>query len=130
MPKCPAWEGVQTCLDKAASFYQRGDYAEAERIMREALEFAPLEPRIWHMLGRIYRSMHQREKALQCLRKAVCLYEPDREPMTEAMSPILVKLLWQQGELDEARRMLRCLLEQRPQDASLRALAQKLGVEE
>jgi tetratricopeptide (TPR) repeat protein len=78
------------------------------------------------MLGRAMQGTGNHEEALDCFRKAEACYAGN----TERQPPIsirLAKLLWQQGEHDQARTMLRLLKIQHPHDTQLAALQDEWG---
>lgn len=107
----------------------RGEYAEASDLLREILEFAPVEAKAWHMLGRALQQQGEHEEALHCFRRAESCYQGHSRTTATPASLRLAKMLWQQGECAEARAMLQALIAEKPGDTALQALLHEWGAE-
>jgi len=128
-PKPQNWAGVTEGLTEAMRLLRHGQKAEAEQAARAILEFAPHEPKGWHLLGRILQMQEQHGEALECFDRAAALYrhrDERRAAPEAAASPRLARLLWQQGDLDGALAMIAELLHENPEDMRLYALADEI----
>lgn len=95
-------------------------FAQAEDELLQLLEFAPMEGKAWHMLGRCHQIQNRHTKALECFERAACCYNSQNRPEdTPPASSRLARLLWEQGEHAAARTMLALLLNRRPDDEVL-----------
>ena len=126
LPTPESWRGVGQGLKDAAGLLQLHLFAQAEDALLQLLEFAPMEGKAWHMLGRCHQVQHRHVKALECFERAACCYNTrshtDDAPPASAR---LARLLWEQGEEDEARSMLAQLLAGSPADPSLLSIQQQ-----
>lgn len=64
---------------RGTGFYIEKDYPRAEADFKAALALSPNNGYVWNSLGDVYRSMREREKALEAYNKA---YESDRAEHT------------------------------------------------
>jgi len=119
------WRGVSQGLSDAKVLLHLGFFAKAEDSLLQLLEFAPMEGKAWHLLGRCHQEQERHAKALECFERAACCYKTHQGIETPPASARLARLMWNQGEKDEARAMLDMLLMQQPDDASLLAMRQK-----
>ncbi len=94
----------------------------AEGILRQVLEFAPMEGRAWHLLGKILQDGDRHTEALDCFSRAESCYGRKKRESRSPVSIRLARLLWMQGGKKEALDMLDILMQQRPDDARLRQL--------
>lgn len=120
LPTPENWRGVGQGLSDASGLLRLRLYAQAEDELLQLLEFAPMEGKAWHMLGRCHQIQGRHAKALECFERAACCYntrglQGDAQPA----SARLARLLWDQGEASAARDMLAQLLAERPGDAAL-----------
>jgi len=121
-PRPQNWQGVESGLAEAARLLQQNELYRAEKVMRHVLEFAPMEGQAWHLLGRILQKTGGHAEALECFTSAEACYarrKPDQEPPA---STRLARLLWVQGECEQARSMLDILILRHPEDENLRQL--------
>lgn len=121
-PKPENWHGVGEGMARAAAMLARGEYAEASNLLREVLEFAPVEAKAWHMLGRALQQLGDHEEALRCFKTAESCYQGHSRTASAPASLRLAKMLWQQGERVEAQEMLQALIVEKPGDAALQQL--------
>ncbi|MDX8376763.1 MAG: tetratricopeptide repeat protein [Mariprofundales bacterium] len=126
-PKPNNWQGVRQGLDASITLIKKRDLAEAEVLLREVLEFAPMEARAWHLLGKVYQLLGKHIDALDCFDRAGRMYTPVNNESKPTASSTVARLLWQQGNEDEARIMLQTLLAERPDDERLLRMFQEWG---
>jgi predicted O-linked N-acetylglucosamine transferase (SPINDLY family) len=67
---------VRALQEAASSYYRRGDFAEAARVIGEALKLAPQSPELWANRGAAFAAAKQLTEALPCLDRALQL-NPD-----------------------------------------------------
>jgi len=133
--KPDGWCGVAQGLQDATSLMREKAHAQAEEVLLQLLEFAPMEGKAWHMLGRCHQARQQHTKALEFFeRAAVCYRNQDAADQPPA-SATIAQLLWNQGEKEQAKAMLEHLLARNPDDAKLQAMRaawfeQQNGVEQ
>ncbi len=113
------WSGVAQGLQEAAALMQRKAYAQAENVLVKLLEFASMEGKVWHMLGRCQQVQQQHGKALESFERAAHCYRQQDADEHAPVSVRLAQLLWSQGETAQAVAMLDRLLMQQPDDAAL-----------
>jgi|AMFO01.1.fsa_nt_gi hypothetical protein len=109
-------------LRKAESLLKRHMNTEAEGILRHVLEFAPLEGRAWHLLGRALQQHGRHGEALDCFAEAERCYARSKGKPPPPASLRLAKLLWSQGEGRAALAMLGALRQKKPQELQLQEL--------
>jgi len=81
-----------------------------------------MEGQAWHLLGRILQKTNRHAEALDCFASAESCYGRHKHDQEPPASIRLARLLWDQGEDDEARAMLDILMMHNPDDDSLRQL--------
>lgn len=124
-PRPEGWAGVAESLRQAEALMGRGDFLRAEDILLGVLDFAPLEGRAWHMLGRCRQAQQRHAAALESFARAGECYRRHARAGTQAKPPAsarLAELLWRQGEKAEAEAMLDELLRAAPADEALQRL--------
>jgi len=126
LPPTPQnWCGVGEGLKEASTLLQQHLYTQAEDTLLQLLEFAPMEGKTWHLLGRSHQAQGRHAKALECFERADCCYR-NRNANDEApASSRLARLLWDQGDEGGARAMLEQLMLRQPDDAELLAMREK-----
>ena len=124
VPKPANWRGVAESLAQAEQEWKRGDAHAAERRLTELLEFAPNEWRAWRLLAHVQRDLGKIREGIHSANTAIRLRQREIDAHAAPASLRLAKLLWQQGEHDQALAMLDDLLAQRPGDTQLQALRQ------
>jgi len=119
-PKPDNWHGVAEGLSRARQHTSDGLFQKAIDTLKEILEFAPSEPKVWRMLGDILDQHGHSDKAEACHRKAARFenYAVEQKPAPPA-SKRLATLLWSQGDCESARAMLAILMMRNPDDSSL-----------
>jgi tetratricopeptide (TPR) repeat protein len=125
LPTPQNWRGVAQGLKDARTLLHLHLYAKAEDALLQLLEFAPMEGKAWHLLGRCHQEQQRHAKALECFERAACCYNNHKDSDTPPASARLARLMWDQGEEDVARSMLDQLLIRQPADASLLAMRQE-----
>ncbi len=125
LPTPQNWRGVSQGLKDAKVLLHLHYYAKAEDSLLQLLEFAPMEGKAWHLLGRCHQEQERHAKAIECFERAACCYKTHQDSETPPASARLARLMWNQGEEDEARSMLDMLLMRQPEDASLLAMQQE-----
>ncbi len=116
------WPGVSESIAEADRLLRQGEPSGAENILRQALEFAPMEGRAWHLLGKVLQAGGRHVEALDCFSRAESCYGRGRDGPEPPASVRLARLLWAQGEKEEARAMLAILAPRHPDDERLRQL--------
>ncbi len=81
-----------------------------------------MEGQAWHLLGRILQKANRHAEALDCFASAESCYGRHEHDQGPPASIRLARLLWDQGEDDEARAMLGILMMRNPDDDNLRQL--------
>jgi len=122
------WRGVTDGMAAARSAIEQGKPEQAEQILIELLEFAPVEIRAWKLLARVQRQLGHIEEGIRSATRALQLQNnplPDEPPA----SITLARLLWEQHEYDDAREMLAKLIVEQPDNEELIALQQQWATE-
>jgi len=123
LPPTPQnWRGVGEGLKDAATLFRHHLYAQAEDELLQLLEFAPMEGKAWHLLGRSHQAQERHAKALECFERADYCYRNRNRNDAPPASSRLARLLWDQGDTDAARAMLKQLLIRQPDNAELLAM--------
>lgn len=123
VPKPANWQGVAEGLAEAQRQLCSGKYGKAQNILQDVLEFAPVEARAWHLLGRALQSDGQHEEALRCFSTAASLYGSNTPGQTGHPSSLrLARMLWDQGDRLGACTMLDGQLQKNPDDPHLNEL--------
>ncbi len=120
--KPDGWCGVDQGLKDARSLMHEKYLVHAEDVLLQLLEFAPMEGKAWHMLGRCHQTQQRHSKALECFERAACCYRNQNMADQPPASAAIAQLLWNQGEKTQAEAMLDALLATRPDDAKLQAM--------
>ncbi len=98
-------------LARADKLSAQGDLDGAQRALTRAAYLDPYGPRVHHMLGRLHRKRGARPEAKNALRMSLwCREDP-------AVRAELASLLLEMGEVDEAHREARLVLEAEPGNA-------------
>jgi|UPI000367F6CC Flp pilus assembly protein TadD len=118
LPVVTAWQGLKQTLLQCKALYQDGRMQEAEVLLREALVFAPSEPKVWAWLGQVQQRQGKAEAA-EAFAQARCLLVSQSVDGVEPASVALAELLWQQGAKADALAMLNVLIQQRRGDPLL-----------
>jgi len=109
------WHGVAEGMELAKKAIAQGQLAQAESILTELLEFAPVEIKAWKLLAQTQRHLGHIEAGIASAMRALRLQNTDIEALPLA-SITIARLLWTQHEYDEARQMIALLIEQNPPD--------------
>ncbi len=88
----------QPLLNLGIILVQRGESAEAERLLTEAVAIAPGDPRIHEQLGHLYLATNRLPEAQQHLERAIAL-----DPKKAALHFLLGKVYHQQGQEAKAK---------------------------
>jgi len=121
LPTPENWRGVGQGLKDATDLLRLNLFAQAEDELLQLLEFAPMEGKAWHLLGRCHQIQQRHGKALECFERAGCCYNtrtPDEHASPASMR--IARMLWEQGETRSARTMLSQLLTEQAEDSDLR----------
>lgn len=118
------WHGVAEAMDSARDSINKGDLAQAELILTELLEFAPVEIKAWKLLAKTQRRLGHITAGISSARRALQLQNTDIEDLPLA-SVTIAKLLWQQHEFDHAKEMIDLLLEHQADNPELLDLQQQ-----
>ncbi len=110
------WHGVAEGMDSARHAIRQGDLAQAESILNELLEFAPVEIKAWKLLAKTQRHLGHIDAGISSARRALQLQNADIEALPLA-SITIARLLWEQHEYDDAKAMIALLIEQQPDNA-------------
>jgi len=120
--KPDSWRGVEQGLQDATALMREKAHAQTEDVLLQILEFAPMEGKAWHMLGRCHQTQQRHDKALECFERAANCYRNQDTTNQAPASAAIAQLLWNQGEKKQAEAMLNTLLTNRPDDAKLQAM--------
>jgi len=118
------WHGVAEGMESARNAIRNGDLAQAELILTELLNFAPVEIRAWKLLAKTQRHLGHIQEGIASAQRALQLQNTKIEDVPLA-SVTIAKLLWEQHEYDYARQMIASLLEQQSDNAELLDLQQQ-----
>jgi len=130
-PKPTNWPGVRKGIENAARCFQQEEYQQAKVNLQEILEFAPMEPGVWQLLGRVMQATGEHEEAINAFRKSANLYGSSETDYSDPVATIsLAKLLWQQGDRESACSMLDTLMARETVDPRVVALRQTWDREE
>ena len=125
-PNPRLWLGVSEGLQATKEALDAGQWQHAEAILRELLEFASADPKVWAWLGRVLEVQGRESEAKPCFEKAGALIQNQHEmSLASPASLALAKLLWQQHEKKGARLMLATLLSRTPDDDVLLQLSKQ-----
>ncbi|MDX8392225.1 MAG: tetratricopeptide repeat protein [Mariprofundaceae bacterium] len=119
MPLPEHWGGVEQGLQEATALMQRKIYTQAEETLLKLLEFASMEGKAWHMLGRCHQAQQQHVKALECFAQAAHCYQQQNVSACQPVSLRLAEVLRAQGQIAQAETMLDVLQAQQPDDVAL-----------
>jgi len=111
-----SWHGVAEGMESAKHAIRQGHLTQAESILTELLEFAPVEIQAWKLLAKTQRHLGHIEAGISSAKRALQLQNTDIEALPLA-SITIAQLLWQQHEYDDARAMITLLIEQQPDNA-------------
>jgi Tfp pilus assembly protein PilF len=103
--------------DMGYYYYERDDWAEAEKWLRKAVAIAPKHARAWVNLGMTLGQQGRAEASFEAFAKVL--------PQAQAHSNVGI-LLVQQGKIEEARRELRNALALEPELAQARKVLEQL----
>jgi len=123
------WRGVSDGMHSAREAVRQLQFEQAEQILLEMLEFAPVEIKAWKLLARVQRQLGQIEAGIRSATRALQL---QNNPLTDEppASITLARLLWEQQEYSAARAMLRELINQDPENKTLQQFQQQWQTEE
>jgi len=118
------WHGVAEAMDSARNAINKGDLAQAELILTELLEFAPVEIKAWKLLAKTQRHLGHITAGITSAQRALQLQNTDIEDVPLA-SVTIARLLWEQHEFDHAKQMVELLLEHQSDNIELLDLQQQ-----
>jgi len=121
-PRPQNWQGVETGIAEGTRLLQQSEFSRAEEVLRQVLEFAPMEGQVWHLLGRTLQKTDRHAEALNCFDRAETCYNHHQHVQKPPASIRLARLLWDQGACEEARAMLGILMMRNLDDDQLRQL--------
>ncbi|MDQ6966034.1 MAG: tetratricopeptide repeat protein [Mariprofundaceae bacterium] len=120
LPTPENWRGVGQGLKDATDLLRLNLFAQAEDGLLQLLEFAPMEGKAWHLLGRCHQLQKRHGKALECFERAGCCYSTRHSDKNESPASMrIARMLWEQGETSSARAMLAQLLAEQAGDSAL-----------
>lgn len=112
---------IQTTLQQAISFHQRGQLASAEQLYRQILARQPLNATALHYLGVIAQAMKHFPQALSLMKQSIQI-----DPANLQFKMNLIGLLDVAGRTAEAEAGAGLLVREHPDDLRLRAEFAKL----
>ncbi|MDQ6963319.1 MAG: hypothetical protein Q9M13_00195 [Mariprofundales bacterium] len=113
------WPGLSAGLEEAVVLIHKGDHDEAESLLKELGVFAPSDPRVWYLFGKIEQQRSNMERAKIFYQKAKRLRREGGSDETPPGSIRIAKLLYSQGSIEQAVEMVDELLQSRPDDMRL-----------
>ncbi len=120
LPLPDNWPGLAAGLEQAVDLIRKGSAGEAESLLRELSHFAPSDPRIWYLFGKIEQQRGQLARARVHYHKAKRLRQQQQTHGGEIPGSMrIAKLLYGQGDLAQAIAMIDSLLQSRPDDMRL-----------
>ncbi len=128
IPKPGNWRGVNDGMVAAREAIQQDKPEQAESILVELLDFAPVEIKAWKLLAKVQRQLGHIEQGIASATRALQL---QNNPLTDEppASVTVARLLWDQNEYQEARQMLAMLIDADPDSTVLSELQQQWGME-
>jgi len=122
------WRGVSDGMASAREAIAQGNMEQAETILTELLEFAPVEIKAWKLLAKVQRQLGHIEQGITSATRAL---ELQNNPLTDEppTSVTVARLLWEQSEYQEARQMLAMLIDAQPDNKELPELQQQWNME-
>ncbi len=128
IPKPGNWRGVNDGMVAARAAIQQGNLEQAESILIELLDFAPVEVKAWKLLAKVQRQLGHIEQGIASATRALQL-QNNPLPEEPPASVTVARLLWEQNEYQEARQMLSMLIEAEPNNSTLLELQQQWNME-
>ena len=127
-PRPGNWRGVSEGMSAAHQAAIDGRFEDAETLLLELLEFAPVEIRAWKLLAKVQRQLGHIEQGIRSATRALQL---QNNPLSDEapISITLARLLWEQHEYEEAKAMLQALIAEQPEHAELLTLQQQWNME-
>ncbi|RMH51949.1 MAG: hypothetical protein D6682_03120 [Zetaproteobacteria bacterium] len=121
LPLPDNWPGLAQGLEQTVALLRRGEEGKAEQMLRDLAAFAPSDPRVWYLFGKLEQRRGAIARARVHYRKAKRLREEQQPQQAEEVpgSMRIAKLLHSQGETAQALAMLDRLLARRPDDMRL-----------
>ena len=114
------WPGLAAGLQQAVAMIRAGNSDEAESLLKELGTFAPADPRVWYLFGKIAQQRGNIARARVFYHKAKQLRQQTSNGEEEPPGSIrIAKLLHGQGEVEQAIAMIDRLLTGRPDDLRL-----------
>jgi len=128
IPKPGNWRGVNDGMIAAKEAVQQGNPEQAESILIELLDFAPVEIKAWKLLAKVQRQLGHIEQGIISATRALQL-QNNPLPEEPPASVTVARLLWEQNEYQEARQMLAMLIDTQPENKALLELKQQWNME-
>ncbi len=113
------WPGLAAGLQQAVDLIHGGNGDEAEALLKELSSFAPADPRVWYLFGKIEQQRGNIARAKVFYHKAKQLRQQAATEEEPPGSIRIAKLLHSQGEIAQAIAMIDSLLRSRPDDLRL-----------
>jgi len=113
------WPGLASGLKQAVSLIHQGDNDKAESLLKELGTFAPADPRLWYLFGKIEQQRNNIARAKVFYHKAKRLRQQTTLEEARPGSIRIAKLLYGQGDIAQAITMVNSLLTTRPDDMRL-----------
>jgi len=113
------WPGLAAGLQQAVDLIHQGEYDEAESLLKELGTFAPSDPRLWYLCGKIEQQRNNIARAKVFYHKAQRLRQQGPPDEASPGSIRIAKLLYSQGDVTPAITMVDQLLIKRPDDLRL-----------
>jgi len=113
------WPGLADGLKQAVALIQRGENDDAESLLKELSTFAPSDPRLWYLFGKIEQQRRNIARAKVFYHKAKRLRQHGAPEEAHPGSIRIAKLLYSQGDIEQAIAMVDKLLATRPDDLRL-----------
>jgi len=122
------WRGVTDGMTAAKNAIRQNNLEQAEQILLELLEFAPVEIKAWKLLAKVQRHLDHIDEGIKSATRALQL---QNNPLSDEppASITLAKLLWEQHEYHEAKSMLALLVKMQPDNSELNTLLQQWEME-
>ena len=114
-------EEILLFMEISQFYYSRGDYVDAENVLRGAMILAPENPDIYACLGAVYQAQGRFDEAADCFARSLATCPGEKCARSNLAQQLLLK-----GRIDEAAEELRRVVADIEPDHPIRERAETL----